>query len=427
MRPIIFLTLFLLTASMAQGQTPRTPANSVPTPNKQNDQTRKNVPAVSKVPVAAPIGADLEQNLVQYIFLKITSIIAYGDSEQVAQEASSDSTSGYVIRAAERVAPVGASAYSVGATQNVTPVTGSAYSIQAIESVAPAAGSPYSVRPLYPTSNRNSTDTSANRPAGGAFVRSLDDKQVYPEPPADFDLARSNVPHGQIELVEYQSRSYGIRRRMNVYTPPDYSPSKKYPVLYLLHGIGGDETGWLFAHPNRLLDNLIAAGRAKPMIIVMPNGRIRRGAGPVGSIDDETPAFAAFEQDLLEDVIPTIESRYSVQADRGHRAIAGLSMGGGQSLNFGLGHPDKFAWVGGFSSGPNMKAPAQLLSGVGARKPSLLWLSCGANDGFIGINQQLHRYLRANAVSHVWNVDDHGHDPTEWTNNFYYFVQELFK
>ncbi len=163
-------------------------------------------------------------------------------------------------------------------------------------------------------------------------------------------------------MIEYDSKTVGTTRKMQVYTPPGYSKDKKYPVLYLLHGIGGDETEWQrFAHPDILLDNLIADGKAVPMIIVMPNGRAQKNDRAEGNVFAAAPAFAAFEQDLLKDVIPAIESRYSVQADREHRALAGLSMGGGQSLNFGLAHLDTFAWVGGFSSAPNTKPPAQLV------------------------------------------------------------------
>jgi enterochelin esterase-like enzyme len=163
-------------------------------------------------------------------------------------------------------------------------------------------------------------------------------------------------------MITYESQTVGATRRMQVYTPPDYTKDKKYPVLYLLHGIGGDENEWQrFAKPNVLLDNLLADGKAVPMIIVMPNGRAQKNDRAEGDVFRSAPAFAAFEEDLLKDVIPAIESRYSVQADREHRALAGLSMGGGQSLNFGLAHLDTFAWIGGFSSAPNTKPPAQLV------------------------------------------------------------------
>ena len=254
-----------------------------------------------------------------------------------------------------------------------------------------------------------------------------DDVQAYPEPPAGITANRAEIPHGKLEMIEYDSKSVGTRRKMQVYTPPGYSPDKKYPVLYLLHGIGGDETEWQrFAAPNLLMDNLLADGKAVPMILVLPNGRAQKNDRAEGNVYATAPAFAAFEQDLLQDVIPTIEKRYSVQADREHRGVAGLSMGGGQSLNFGLAHLDTFAWVGGFSSAPNTKPPAQLVPDPAAarEKLKLLWVSCGNKDGLLRISQGVHAYLKEKNVPHVWNVDGHAHDPTEWRNNLYYFLQK---
>ncbi len=265
---------------------------------------------------------------------------------------------------------------------------------------------------------------------GGPIVLNADDVQAYPEPPAGIDADRAEVPHGKLEMTEYDSRTVGTRRKMQVYTPPGYSTDRKYPVLYLLHGIGGDETEWeRFAKPNLLLDNLLAEGKAVPMIIVMPNGRAQKNDRPEGNVFASAPAFAAFEQDLLQDVIPAIESRYSVQADREHRALAGLSMGGGQSLNFGLAHLDTFGWIGAFSSAPNTKPPSELLPdpAMARDKLKLLWLSCGNKDGLIRISQGVHAYLKEKNVPHVWNVDGHAHDPTEWRNNLYYFLQRVFR
>jgi enterochelin esterase-like enzyme len=264
----------------------------------------------------------------------------------------------------------------------------------------------------------------------GTIRLNPDDVPAFPEPPAGIDAERADVPHGKVELIEYDSKSVGTRRKLQVYTPPGYAPDKKYPVLYLLHGIGGDETEWQrFAHPNILLDNLIAAGKAVPMIVVMPNGRAQKNDRAEGNPFPAVPAFAAFEQDLLGSVIPTIEARYGAQADREHRALAGLSMGGGQSLNFGLGHLDTFAWVGGFSSAPNTRTPAQLVPDPALAKErlKLLWLSCGNKDGLIRISQGVHGYLKEKGVPHVWNVDGHAHDPTHWRNNLYYFVQRVFQ
>ena len=201
-------------------------------------------------------------------------------------------------------------------------------------------------------------------------------------------------------------------------------------MLYLLHGIGGDETEWQrFATPNIILDNLLADGKAAPMIVVMPNGRAQKNDRAGGDNFRAAPAFANFERDLLDDVIPTIESRYSAATNREQRALAGLSMGGGQSLNFGLGHLETFAWVGSFSCAPNTKPPEQLVPGPVAAKEKLklLWLSCGNQDGLIRISQGVHAWLKTNNVPHIWNVDGHAHDGPEWRNSLYLFAQRIFR
>jgi enterochelin esterase-like enzyme len=257
-----------------------------------------------------------------------------------------------------------------------------------------------------------------------------DDKQIYPDAPDSVVAKRDGIQHGKLEMVEYDSKTVGTRRKMQVYTPPGYSPDHKYPVLYLLHGIGGDETEWQrFASPNLMLDNLLADGKAVPMIIVMPNGRAEANDRAEGNVYSHAAAFEKFEQDLLDDVIPAIEKKYSVLADADHRALAGLSMGGGQSLNFGLKHLDTFAWIGGFSSAPNTKPPAQILPDPAAAKDKLklLYLSCGNKDGLIGLSQALHAYLNENKIPHVWNVDSHAHDPKTWRSNLYYFMQQVFQ
>lgn len=264
---------------------------------------------------------------------------------------------------------------------------------------------------------------------GGPIVLNPDDVPAFPEPPAGFDAEREGIPHGRLAMIEYDSKTVGTRRKMQVYTPPGYTEDEKYPVLYLLHGIGGDETEWQrFARPGVMLDNLIADGKAVPMIVVMPNGRAQENDRAEGDVFASAPAFAKFERDLLDDVIPAIEARYSVLADREHRALAGLSMGGGQALNFGLAHIDTFAWVGGFSSAPNTKPPAQLLPDPeAAKRLKLLFLACGKKDGLIRISQGVHAYLEEKDVPHVWHVDEHAHDPAEWEQALYYFAQKLFQ
>jgi uncharacterized protein len=215
-----------------------------------------------------------------------------------------------------------------------------------------------------------------------------------------------------------------------VYTPPGYSADKKYPVLYLLHGIGGDETEWVrFANPNVLFDNLIADGKAVPMIVVMPNGRAQKNDRAEGNVMASAPAFAVFERDLIDDLIPAIEAKYSVDNNREKRAIAGLSMGGGQSFNFGLGNLDLFAWVGPFSAAPNTKPAEELIPNIENTKAKmkLLWISCGNKDGLIRISQNMHQFLKKNDIQHVWHVDGHGHDPAHWSSSLYWFSQCVFQ
>jgi enterochelin esterase-like enzyme len=264
------------------------------------------------------------------------------------------------------------------------------------------------------------------------IVLGPDDVRVYPEPPKDFKTVRSGVPQGRVELFEYDSAVTGTRRKANVYLPPGYAADKKYPALYLLHGIGGDETEWLrFASPNVILDNLIAEGKAEPMIMVIPNGRALPDDRAIGNpfTPERAAGFAKFERDLLDYLIPAIESHYSVLTDRDHRALAGLSMGGGQTLNFGFSHLDVFAWLGAFSSAPNTKPPLELVPDPAAARKELklLYLSCGNQDGLISISQGMHLYLKERGVPHIWNVDDHGHDAETWGSNLYQFTQKIFR
>ena len=270
-----------------------------------------------------------------------------------------------------------------------------------------------------------------------------------------------------------------------VYLPPGYSTARKYPVLYLLHGIGGNENHWTqFGKTDAILDNLIAENKAVPMIIVMPNGRASNepstlfaggpgggnrgaaagappqagqgqpaaappaGAAPQGGgqagaaggggrgrlggagMGVEFTAYAAFGKELIGDLIPFIESHYSVQGDREHRALAGLSMGGGQSLNFGLANLNTFAWVGGFSSAPNTAPPAQLVADAAAARKQLklLWVGCGDKDSLFNISEGVHKYLDEQKVPHVWQIDPGGvHDFVVWKNNLYHFSSRLFR
>jgi enterochelin esterase-like enzyme len=219
-----------------------------------------------------------------------------------------------------------------------------------------------------------------------------------------------------------------------VYLPAGYSPEHKYPVLYLLHGIAGNQHEWTgYVHADKILDNLMSGGKAVPMIVVMPNGRALANdqpPPPEGLMKPEHIAgFAAFERELLEVLIPAVEAKYSVFDDRRHRAIAGLSMGGGQALNFGLGHLDRFAWIAGFSAAPNTRQASQLLPDADAARHqlALLYLSCGNQDGLFERSQGFHRYLKEHEIPHVWNVDGYGHDRESWAENLYQFAQRIFR
>jgi len=250
---------------------------------------------------------------------------------------------------------------------------------------------------------------------------------------SEFDQIRADIPHGKIDTINYNSSTVGTERTTLVYTPPGYSSEKNYPVLYLLHGIGGDEFEWLNnGHPEVILDNLYAEGKVEPMIVVLPNGRAMKDDRATGNIygADKVEAFANFENDLLNDLIPFIENKYPVIADREHRAIAGLSMGGGQSLNFGLGNLDVFAWVGGFSSAPNTKQPQELIPNpeVAKEKLKLLFISCGDKDGLISFSKRTHDYLTENNIAHYYYVIPEGqHDFKVWKDSLYNFAQLLFK
>jgi len=250
--------------------------------------------------------------------------------------------------------------------------------------------------------------------------------------PSNFDVVREGIAHGKLDTITYLSKTVGSNRRALIYTPPGFSKSKKYPVLYLLHGIGGDEKEWLrHGQPQVIFDNLYADKKLEPMIVVLPNGRAMKDDRAIGNIFDsaKVQAFAVFEKDLINDLIPFVDKKYPTYKDQQHRAIAGLSMGGGQSLNFGLGNLDKFAWVGGFSSAPNTKMPEVLVPNpeVAKAKLKLLWISCGDADGLMGFSKRTHDYLYEKNVSHIFYVEPGGHDFKVWKNDLYMFSQMLFK
>ena len=257
------------------------------------------------------------------------------------------------------------------------------------------------------------------------------DFDPYVAAPAGFDVERPGIPHGTMQMVEYKSTTVGTVRKAMVYLPPKYDATKKYPVLYLLHGIGGDEMEWPRGGvPNVILDNLIADGKAVDMIIIMPNGRAQENDRAEGNVYAGSAAFANFEFDLLKDLIPFVEGKFNVYTDKMHRAIAGLSMGGGQSLNFGLGHMDVFAYVGGFSSAPNTNAPEVLVPDPAKTKAenTLLWMVCGSRDNLMYNSSGLKAYCDKNGVPcTLIEYPDGVHDFVVWKYGLYNFAQLIFR
>ena len=286
----------------------------------------------------------------------------------------------------------------------------------------------------------NAPEGRRGRGFGGPIELKPDDKPAFPDAPEGFDKSREGIERGKLERVDYESKTVGVKRWMQVYTPPGYSKEKKYPVLYLLHGIGGNEREeWAKGGvPNVILDNLIADKKIEPMIVVLPNGNATTNTAPAADaggsggrrgFGDLTGWGKPFENDLIKDIIPFIESNYSVKAERESRALAGLSMGGGQSLNIGLANLDAFAWIGGFSSAPNTKPAAELVPDPekATKQLKLFYVSCGNKDGLIRVSQGVHAYLKEKNIPHIWHVDEHAHDFQHWKKALYQFSQLIFK
>jgi enterochelin esterase-like enzyme len=303
----------------------------------------------------------------------------------------------------------------------------------------PATAPTTQAAPNSPAATAPAARSGARGARGSTIVLNPDDKPAFPDPPAGFDAKRDSIKTGTLTNVEYASKSLNTRRNMYVYTPAGYSPDRKYPVLYLLHGMGGDYHEWLSYRAENILNNLAADAKIEPMLVVFPNGNSivtvenqasSRSGSPTGARGGNMDSWGTpFENDLLQDIIPYIDSHYPTLADREHRALAGLSMGGGQTLNIGLTHIDTFAWIAGFSAAPNTRAPADLLPDPtpAKEKLELLWLSCGNKDSLIRISQGVHAYLKEKAVPHVWHVDGFAHEGPEFSANLYHFAPHLFK
>jgi enterochelin esterase-like enzyme len=253
-----------------------------------------------------------------------------------------------------------------------------------------------------------------------------------------------NVPHGEIRTDWYDSKSLGSIRRVTIYTPPGYDPSgkTKYPVLYLFHGANADETTWTkLGHVNLILDNLMAAGKIRPFIAVMPFGYPEPPSAPPASETNSTataarmgfsPVVAGFTRDLLGDVIPYVQAHYPVYTDRTHRAIAGLSMGGIESLDIGLNHLELFSYVGGFSAAITpanfSKDFASLTADPKAanRDLRLLWIGCGTDDGLFQVSQSFSQFLTADQIKHTFYKIPGAHTWIVWRQFLAEFAPQLF-
>ena len=270
------------------------------------------------------------------------------------------------------------------------------------------------------------------------------DRLLVPGEPSDLYQVH-DVPHGTLSKIWYESPTLGMKRRMYVYTPPGYESTKeKFPVLYLLHGMGGDEEAWIaLGRSTQILDNLIAAGKAKPMIVVMSNGNVAQQAAPGESAKGMyKPAFrmehtmdGKFEE-TFPDIISFIEKNYRVKADKSHRAIAGLSMGGYHSLHISRYYPQTFDYVGLFSSAimPNEQAESDVYKNFDESLQiqmkngcKLYWIAIGKTDFLYKDVEGYREKLDAMGMEYEYVETEGGHTWTNWRVYLSQFVPLLFK
>ena len=254
------------------------------------------------------------------------------------------------------------------------------------------------------------------------------------------------VPHGQVRIYPYESKTLGVSRTVWIYTPPNYDKGKDFPVLYLLHGAGDVESGWtMIGRANLILDNLIADGKAKPMVVVMPLGHTIQSwwtgpaknaatapAGPLAGIP-QTGELQPFGKDLINDVMPMIESNFKVSKKVDERAIAGLSMGGGQTLNIAFNRPELFRYVVMMSpaAGPNAE---QMYPNV-FKDPSIVnkqfkvfWIGVGKDDTLVGPGVKgLDAALTKAGINHKFEVGEGRHEWTVWRHNLNDLAPMLFR
>ena len=265
------------------------------------------------------------------------------------------------------------------------------------------------------------------------------------DPKGDCPMAVHDVPHGEVRAVWYDSPTLGMKRRMMIYLPPGYEESRqKYPVFYLLHGSGGDETVWLEqGRAAQILDNLIAAGKAEPMIVVMPNGNVdERAASNMSELGNVQPTFAhpkwmegTFESSF-HDIMTWVEKNYRTRASKQYRAIAGLSMGGYHSLYISANQPGNFAYVGLFSPAISRmdQGKSKIYDDIEAKlitqfkqRPRLYWMGIGKDDFLYKDNAEYRKLLDKNRLRYTYHESGAGHEWANWRDYLVIFTQLLFK
>lgn len=255
--------------------------------------------------------------------------------------------------------------------------------------------------------------------------------------------ANHDIPHGDVQQVWYDSPSLGIQRRMSIYTPAGYDKGKKYPVLYLLHGAGGDEEAWLtLGRTQQILDNLIALGKAVPMIVVMPNGNATDDASPLMTGREHKNHPATTYQESFGDIINYVQKHYKVKRGAANTALAGLSMGGFHTFSISLLRPGQFGYLGLFSAAVRMDRRSQKpidvqleesaevsaqIEAVFRAKPSLYWIAIGKDDFLYQQNAGLRRYLDKKGYAYEYHESEGGHTWRNWRVYLSIFAQRLFK
>ena len=243
-----------------------------------------------------------------------------------------------------------------------------------------------------------------------------------------------DVPHGDLHIHTYTSERLQQTRRVYVYTPPGYDRSTdRFPVLYLLHGSGDFEATWSeHGKADRIADNLIAAGDANPMLIVMPFGHTSPRGTRSGDPEARAKAMEAISDELLKGVVPLIETKYRVRTDPAHRAIAGLSMGGGQTLYIGLRNTDKFGYICAFSASVGDELDTTFASlkadpAASNRQVKLLWVGCGKDDFLLGPNERLVAWLNQHQLEHQWRLTEGDHSWPIWRRYLAEIMPKLFR